>query len=152
MMTKATYDKIKEQIRELEDEKPKVIQAISDARDLGDLSENAEYHSARERLSHIEAKISQLAGQINNSEIVNDKDINTEVVNFGTSVKLYDFKFEEEIEVTIVAPGEADPNKNEISINSPMAKGLLGKKVGETAIVKLPMGEVSYEIRKIFVK
>ncbi|HOK41648.1 MAG TPA: transcription elongation factor GreA [bacterium] len=152
LMTKENYEKIKAQIKELEAEKPKVIQAISDARDLGDLSENAEYHSARERLSHIEAKISYLSAQLNNAEIVSVENINTNEVSFGTTVKLLDLTNNEELELTIVSAGDADPDKNQISVNSPLAKNLLGKKINDEIKVKLPLGDVTYKILNISIK
>lgn len=149
-MTQETYNKIKKQINELEQQKPGVIQAISDARDLGDLRENAEYHASRERLGHIEGKISQLAAQLNNAEIINENDITLDKVNFGVGVRLYNYQFEEEEIVKIVSYGEADPDKDEISISSPLAKGIMDKKVGDIVTVKLPIGDVKYEIKEIF--
>ena len=151
-MTKEVYDKIKKQIRKLDMEKPKVIQAISDARDLGDLSENAEYHGARERLAQIEGRIAQLSAQLSNTEIVNEDDISTDAVGFGTSVRLYEKNMEEEMIVTIVSTGDADPDKDEISVTSPLAQGILDKKVGDIAKVNLPMGEACFEIKEIFIK
>jgi transcription elongation factor GreA len=149
-MTQNTYDKIKKQIKELENEIPIVTQAISDARELGDLKENAEYHASRERLGHIEGKISHLSAQLNNAVIINEDNISLDKVGFGVSVRLYNYEFEEEEIVHIVSHGEADPDKDEISVNSPLAIGIMDKKVGETAIIKLPMGEVKYGIKEIF--
>lgn len=149
-MTQETYDKIKNKIKLLEDEKPVVVQAISDARDLGDLKENAEYHAARERLGHIVGKISHLSAQLSNAEIINENNITTDEVCFGVSVRIYDCEEEFEETVKIVSYGDVDPDKNEISINSPLAQGLIGKKVGDKAKISLPMGEVEYEIREIF--
>ena len=131
-------------------ESPRIIDAISVAREHGDLKENAEYHAAREQQSFIEGRIKDIKLKLSNAEIVDPKKITTNKVVFSAKVKLYDFEDEKEITYTIVGDDEADIKSGMVSINSPVARSLIGKEVGDIASVKTPSGDKEFEILNIF--
>ena len=131
-------------------ERPKVIDAISVAREHGDLKENAEYHAAREQQSFIEGRIKDIKLKLSNSEIVDPKKITTDKVVFSARVELYDLNDEKEITYSIVGDDEADIKSGMISINSPIARSLIGKKEGDIAYVDAPSGKKEFEILNIF--
>ena len=131
-------------------ERPKVIDAISVAREHGDLKENAEYHAAREQQSFIEGRIKDIKLKLSNSEIVDPKKITTDKVVFSARVELYDLNDEKEITYSIVGDDEADIKSGMISINSPIARSLIGKKEGDIAYVEAPSGKKEFEILNIF--
>ena len=131
-------------------ERPKVIDAISVAREHGDLKENAEYHAAREQQSFIEGRIKDIKLKLSNSEIVDPQKITTDKVVFSAQVRLYDFNDETEITYSIVGDDEADIKSGMISINSPIARSLIGKKEGDIAYVEAPSGKKEFEILNIF--
>ena len=139
--------------KELDDltniERPKVIDAISVAREHGDLKENAEYHAAREQQSFIEGRIKDIKLKLSNSEIVDPKKITTDKVVFSARVELYDLNDEKEITYSIVGDDEADIKSGMISINSPIARSLIGKKEGDIAYVEAPSGKKEFEILNI---
>ena len=130
-------------------ERPKVIDAISVAREHGDLKENAEYHAAREQQSFIEGRIKDIKLKLSNSEIVDPKKITTDKVVFSARVELYDLNDEKEITYSIVGDDEADIKSGMISINSPIARSLIGKKEGDIAYVEAPSGKKEFEILNI---
>ena len=130
-------------------ERPKVIDAISVAREHGDLKENAEYHAAREQQSFIEGRIKDIKLKLSNSEIVDPKKITTDKVVFSAKVKLYDLNDEKEITYSIVGDDEADIKSGMISVNSPIARSLIGKKEGDIASVEAPSGKQEFEILNI---
>ena len=130
-------------------ERPKVIDAISVAREHGDLKENAEYHAAREQQSFIEGRIKDIKLKLSNSEIVDPKKIATDKVVFSARVELYDLNDEKEITYSIVGDDEADIKSGMISINSPIARSLIGKKEGDIAYVEAPSGKKEFEILNI---
>ena len=130
-------------------ERPKVIDAISVAREHGDLKENAEYHAAREQQSFIEGRIKDIKLKLSNSEIVDPKKITTDKVVFSARVELYDLNDEKEITYSIVGDDEADIKSGMISINSPIARSLIGKKEGDIAYVEAPIGKKEFEILNI---
>ena len=130
-------------------ERPKVIDAISVAREHGDLKENAEYHAAREQQSFIEGRIKDIKLKLSNSEIVDPKKITTDKVVFSARVELYDLNDEKEITYSIVGDDEADIKSGMISINSPIARSLIGKKEGDIAYVEAPSGKKEFEIINI---
>ena len=130
-------------------ERPKVIDAISVAREHGDLKENAEYHAAREQQSFIEGRIKDIKLKLSNSEIVDPKKITTDKVVFSAQVKLYDLNDEKEIIYSIVGDDEADIKSGMISVNSPIARSLIGKKEGDIASVEAPSGKKEFEILNI---
>jgi len=131
-------------------ERPKVIDAISVAREHGDLKENAEYHAAREQQSFIEGRIKDIKLKLSNSEIIDPKKITTDKVVFSARVELYDLNDEKEITYSIVGDDEADIKSGMISINSPIARSLIGKKEGDIAYVEAPSGKKEFEILNIF--
>jgi transcription elongation factor GreA len=127
-------------------ERPAVINAIAEARAHGDLSENAEYHSAKEKQGFIEAKIKDLEDKLSRSHIIKIESINANQVQFGATVRVVDEDTKASIAYKIVSDYEANAGKNHISIFSPMAKALIGKKVGESIEVHVPKGSKYYEI------
>jgi len=147
-ITREKYMEIEAEIDKLKEDSKKLSTAISAARDLGDLSENAEYHAAREQKAMVEAKISNLKGKLATYEIVDKEKINTDSVQFGTKVVMYDQTFDEELEYRIVGEGQGN-NDSEISVNSPVGRSLLNKKVGEIVEVRVPNGTIKYKILKI---
>lgn len=148
-MTEIGYDKLSDELKRLKGtERPAIIAAIADARSHGDLSENAEYHSAREKQSFIEGRILELESVVGRVNVINVKNIKSDNVVFGATVTLAD---EEDKEVTykIVGEYESDAARKEISIKSPVAKALIGKKIGDEVRVNVPAGVKSYEIINI---
>ena len=131
------------------EERPAVIKAIADAREHGDLSENAEYHAARERQSFIEGRVAELEDVVSRAEVINASQITGETITFGTSVMVADEDTDEESEYAIVGPYEADLSKGLISTSSPIAKALIGKRVGDSVEVTTPRGVKSYEVLSI---
>lgn len=130
-------------------ERPAIIRAISEARTHGDLSENAEYHAARERQSFIEGRIQELEEIIANAEVIDPSTLSGSHVKFGARVRVVDEETEKEATYQIVGVHEADIKVSRLSISSPLAKALIGKKVGETVSVPAPGGDRSYEILEI---
>jgi len=131
------------------EERPAVIKAIADAREHGDLSENAEYHAARERQSFIEGRVAELEDVVSRAEVINTVQITGETITFGTSVLVADEDTDDESEYAIVGPYEADLSKGLISTSSPIAKALIGKRVGDSVEVTTPRGLKSYEVLSI---
>ncbi|WP_126401085.1 transcription elongation factor GreA [Blastochloris tepida] len=130
-------------------ERPRIIEAIAEARAHGDLSENAEYHAAKEAQSHNEGRIAELESIISRAEVIDVSKLSGEVVKFGATVKLIDEDSEEEKVWQIVGEQEADAKKGRISITSPLARALVGKKVGASVEVNAPGGAKSYEIVEV---
>ena len=130
-------------------ERQDVIRAIAEAREHGDLSENAEYHAARERQSFIEGRISELEDVTSRAEVIDAAKLTGEKVTFGTTVSVADEDTDEESVFHIVGPYEADINRGLVSTSSPIARGLIGKSVGDSAEVQTPGGIKSYEILSI---
>lgn len=128
-------------------QRPQVISAIAEAREHGDLKENAEYHAARERQSFIEGRIKELESKLSNAQVIDVTTmINRGKVIFGATVKLHNLQTEEEITYKIVGEDEADIQKHKISFVSPLARALISKEEGEEVTVKTPKGDVDYEI------
>ena len=127
-------------------ERPRIIQAISEARALGDLSENAEYHAAKEAQSHNEGRVLELESMISRAEIIDVSKLTGDKVKFGATVKLVDEDTEEEKTYQIVGEPEADVREGRVSISSPIARALIGKGVGDTVEVTTPNGGKSYEV------
>ena len=130
-------------------DRPDVIKAIAEAREHGDLSENAEYHAAKELQSFIERRITELEDKIRRSDVIDVSNIKNDKIVFGATIELFDEKSEKELTYKIVGIDEANVEKGLISINSPVARALMGKKIGDSVNVKTPGGEMSYEILKI---
>jgi transcription elongation factor GreA len=135
--------------RRQQDDRPRIIQAISEARAHGDLSENAEYHAAKEQQGLNEARIAELESLIGRAEIINLAKLSGDSVKFGAKVKLIDVETEQERVYQIVGEPEADVRSGRVSIASPVARALIGKKVGDSVEVTTPGGSKSYEITEI---
>jgi transcription elongation factor GreA len=149
-LTPDGYQKLQEELeRLLKVDRPKNIKDIAEARAHGDLSENAEYHAAKERQSFIEGKIQELKTKLALAEVIDPSRINQSKAAFGAKVKVLDIEADEEYVFTLVGPDEADVRNGKISINSPVGRSLLGKEVGDTAIIKAPARTMEYEILEI---
>ncbi len=146
-MTAPGLQRLEDELRNLRSvERPAVIRAIAEARTHGDLSENAEYHAARERQSFIEGRIAELEEIVSAAEVIDPATITGDQVKFGAHVRLVDEETEKEATYQIVGVHEADIKAQRLSISSPLAKALIGKKVGDTISVPAPGGDRSYEI------
>ncbi|MDE2831230.1 MAG: transcription elongation factor GreA [Gemmatimonadota bacterium] len=149
-LTKNGYEKIRTELIRLQTkERPTVIAAIKKAREFGDLSENAEYHAAKERQAFLEKKIVELQEKLTNSEIIDESQIPKDKAYLGATVKLQDKKNGREMQYTLVTVEEADFDQNKISTASPIGNALLGKRVGEVVDVQVPVGVLTYEILDI---
>jgi transcription elongation factor GreA len=149
-MTGPGLQRLEEEFRTLRSiERPAVIRAIAEARSHGDLSENAEYHAARERQSFIEGRIQELEEIISSAEVIDPAMLTGEHVKFGAHVKLLDEETEKEATYQIVGVHEADIKARRLSVSSPLAKALIGKKPGDTVSVPAPGGDRSYEILSV---
>ena len=149
-MTAEGLQKMKEELQFLEStERPRVIRAIAEAREKGDLSENAEYDAAKEEQSNLESKISQLKAQMAEARIIDETRINTNEVQILTKVKIKNVKNGAIKTYHLVTEGEADIAAGKLSVTTPIAKGLLGKKVGDVVEVKVPAGIMTFEILEI---
>lgn len=149
-LTPDGYQKIKDELdRLLRSDRPKNIKDIEEARAHGDLSENAEYHAAKERQSFIEGRIQELQGKLAVADIIDPASINQSKVAFGATVKVLDVEADVEYVFNLVGMEEADVKSGKISITSPVGRALIGKEVGDTAIVKAPARTIEYEIIEI---
>lgn len=149
-MTKEGYDRKMEELAYLESVKrPEVTRAIAEARDKGDLSENAEYDAAKEAQGLLEMKIAQLKDLVANARIIDESQLNTDEVQLLNRVKIKNVDTGREMEYTIVADSEADMKAKKIAISTPIARGLLGHKVGDTVEITIPAGKVKFEILEI---
>ena len=146
-MTAPGLQRLEEELRNLKSvERPAVIVAIAEARSHGDLSENAEYHAARERQSFIEGRIEELEAVVSGAEVIDPSQLSGDSVKFGAKVNLVDEETENERSYQIVGVYEADIKQGLLSVSSPLAKALIGKKIGDTVSVPAPGGDKSYEI------
>lgn len=149
-MTAEGLQKLKDELQFLEKtERPRVIAAIAEARDKGDLSENAEYDAAKEEQGVIESKIAILKGKIMDARIIDESTITTDEVQLLTRVRVKNLKNGQEKEYQLVTEGEANILEGKIAVTTPIAKGLLGKHVGDTAQVTVPAGTIEFEILNI---
>ena len=146
-MTATGYARLETELRTLKSvERPAVIRAIAEAREHGDLSENAEYHAAREKQSFIEGRVAELEDKISRAEVIDVSKLTGDVVKFGATVTLADEDTDEETTYQIVGADEADVKGGLLSITSPLARALVGKKLGQSVEVNTPGGAKSYEI------
>lgn len=151
-LTRAGFDKLDAELKHLKSvERPSIIRAIAEAREHGDLSENAEYHSAKEKQSFIEGRVKELEGVISLAEIIDPKKLSGPV-KFGATVTLADEDTDEEKTYQIVGEYEANIEKGLLNMKSPIARALIGKDVGDSAEVRTPGGDKSYEIIEIVYK
>ena len=149
-MTPLSYRSLEEEQKKLKQkDRPEVIKAIAEAREHGDLSENAEYHAAKELQSFIEGRITELEYKIRRADVIDVSSIKNNIIVFGATIKLTDEKYKKELDYKIVGVDEANVEKGLISINSPVARALMGKKTRDSVNVKTPGGTASYEILKI---
>ena len=145
-LTKQGYAKLDAELKHLKSTaRPNIIRAIAEAREHGDLSENAEYHAAREQQSHIEGRIAELEGIIGRADVI-DITRMSGAIKFGATVKLVDEDTDEEKTYQIVGEAEADIENGRLNIKSPLARALIGKEVGDSVEVKTPGGTRDYEI------
>jgi transcription elongation factor GreA len=149
-MTEEGYNRILAEINHMESVKrPEISAQIAEARDKGDLSENAEYDAAREAQGMLEAKIAQLKGMIANARLINESQLKTDAVQIMNTVKIKNMKTKGVMSYTIVSDSEANLKENKISISTPIARGLMGKKVGDVVDIKVPSGMMRFEILDI---
>ena len=149
-MTASGLVALEDELRHLKaQERPAIIRAIAEARAHGDLSENAEYHAARERQSFIEGRIAELEEITSAAEVIDPASLSGDTVKFGATIHLVDEDTETEVTYQIVGMHEADIKRARLSITSPLAKALISKRVGDTVAVPAPGGDRSYEILKI---
>ncbi|MDY6799751.1 MAG: transcription elongation factor GreA [Bacteroidota bacterium] len=149
-VTEKGLEKLKKELEQLETvERPKISQQIAEARDKGDLSENAEYDAAKEAQGMLEMKISKLKDTIANSRVLDQSKLNTSSVQILNKVKIKNKKNNAVMEYTIVSESEANLKEGKISVNTPIAKGLLGKKVGDVTEIEVPNGKMEFEVIEI---
>lgn len=151
-MSQEGYDKIKAQLKQMEEvDRPEVIRQIAEAREKGDLSENAEYDAAKEAQGKLEARIAQLNATLADAKILDPNKVQTDVVQILSKVEMKNVKTGMTMTYTLVSESEANLRENKISVKTPIAQGLLGKKVGDTAEIRIPQGTIELEIVSISV-
>jgi transcription elongation factor GreA len=149
-MTADGYARLEAELKHLKStERPAVIRAIAEARDHGDLSENAEYHAARERQSFIEGRVAELEDKIARAEVIDVSKLSGKAIKFGAKVTLADEDTDEETTYQIVGAEEADIDKGRLSVTSPLARALIGKQTGDAIEVTTPRGSKAYEIIRV---
>jgi transcription elongation factor GreA len=151
-MSKDGYEKLRAEIKQLEEvERPEVIRQIQEAREKGDLSENAEYDAAKEAQGKLESKIAQLKAELANAKILDTSKVQTDVVQILSKVQMKNVKTGALMTYTLVSESEANLREGKISVGTPIAQGLLGKKVGDIANIQIPQGIIELEIVDISV-
>ena len=149
-MTPQGYQKLKDELDNLlKVERPQNVKAIAEARAHGDLSENAEYHAAKERQSFLVGRIQELQSKIARANVIDPSKISQDKIAFGATVKVIDVDTDEEKTYQLVGPDEADIKAGKLSIHSPMARSLIGKEEGDSVIVKAPARTIEYEVLEI---
>lgn len=149
-MSQARYDELKQELDYSKTTRAdEVAELIKEARGFGDLSENSEYDEAKNEQAKIEAQISELEETISHAKVISDHEIQTDMVNVGISVTVYDMDYDEEVEYQIVSSREVDPLENKISDQSPIGKALIGTKVGDIISVEVPDGIAKFKVMKI---
>jgi transcription elongation factor GreA len=146
-MTISGAEKLRKELQELKSEvRPKIITAIAEAREHGDLKENAEYHAAKDRQGHIEGRILELKDKLSRAEVIDCLQVSTNSIVFGTVVQLLDLDTDEEITYQLLGPEEADVKKGSISVLSPLGRSMLGKEVGDEILTVTPGGTREFEV------
>ncbi|MEC8427117.1 MAG: transcription elongation factor GreA [Pseudomonadota bacterium] len=147
-MTVEGAEALREELEHLKKvDRPRIVQAIAEAREHGDLKENAEYHAAREQQGFCEGRIQEIEGKLASSQVIDISQIpEGEKVIFGVTVDIINIETDETVTYKIVGDDEADVKNNKISVNSPIARGLIGKSVGDEVVIRTPGGEVEFEI------
>lgn len=150
-MTRDEYDALKAKVDHMQSvQMIEITKRVATAREMGDLSENAEYHAAREDQGMLQAKINHLKNELSRAEIIDMNNVARDVVAFGAKVRIKDLDLEAEEIFMLVGPGKEDFGQNKILMNSPIGKGLIGKKKGEVAEIQVPMGTLRFEVLEIF--
>src|SRR5262245_5830220 len=146
-MTREEYDALKAKIDHMQSvQMIEVTKRVATAREMGDLSENAEYHAAREDQGMLQAKINHLKNELTRADIIDPNNIARDAVTFGARVRVKDLDLDEEETFILVGPGKEDFSQNKILTNSPIGKGLVGKKKGDVAEIQVPMGTLRFQI------
>lgn len=146
-MTAEGYESLSAELKRLkQDERPAIIQAIAEARAHGDLSENAEYHAAKERQGFIEGRVMELEDIVGRAEVIDPTEFSGTTIRFGATIELADEDTDEEVTYQIVGSHESDIAKGKISVTSPLGKALIGKTVGDSVEVQTPKGQKAYEV------
>ena len=149
-MTRAGFARLEEELKRLKGvERPAVIQLLEEARAHGDLSENAEYHAAKERQAFIENRVAELNSKVSRAQIIDTSTISGKTVKFGATVTVVDEDDDSEMKCQIVGEDEADIKKKRLSVGSPLARALIGKKVGDEVEVATPSGGKFFELLKV---
>lgn len=149
-MTADGLARLEEELRTLKNkDRPAVIRAIAEAREHGDLSENAEYHAARDRQSFIEGRVGELEDKISRAEVIDVSKLSGKTVMFGATVTLIDEDTDEKLTYQIVGEDEADVKQKRLAITAPLSRALIGKSVGDVVEVATPKGEKAYEIKSV---
>jgi len=149
-MTRAGFARLEEELKRLKGvERPAVIQLLEEARAHGDLSENAEYHAAKERQAFIESRVAELNSKVSRAQIIDTSTISGKTVKFGATVTVVDEDDDSEMQFQIVGEDEADIKKKRLSVGSPLARALIGKKVGDEVEVATPSGGKFFELLKV---
>jgi transcription elongation factor GreA len=149
-MTREGYDKLRADLDRLQNaEMLAVTKRVAHAREMGDLSENAEYHAAREDQGILQARINDLRDRLHRAMIIEKSALPSDTVVFGSRVRVKDLDYDEEETFELVGPGDEDYDNNKILITSPIGQGLIGKRVGETASIAVPKGTIRYEVLEI---
>lgn len=150
-ITKRGAEQLREELKQLKSvDRPRIIEAISEARAHGDLKENAEYHAAKEQQSFVEGRIKDIDGKLSNAQIIDVTELKqTGKVVFGATVEVYDDATEKTVTYQIVGDDEADIKQSQISINSPIARALIGKEEGDSVVVATPGGDRELEITEV---
>src|SRR5208282_5066794 len=149
-MTAEGYGRLQEELKRLKStDRPVIIRSISEAREHGDIAENAEYAAARERQGFVEGRVLELEDKIARAEVIDVSKLSGKTVKFGATVTLADEETDEEAAYQIVGEDEADISKGRLSVTSPLARALIGKSIGDTVEVSTPRGARSYEVMKV---
>ena len=149
-LSKEGMEKLKDELNYLKSiERPKIINQIAEARDKGDLSENAEYDAAKEAQGLLEARIARLENELSKSRVIDEKNIDLSTTKLLTTVKIENIQSKQKMSYTLVSESEADLKNKKISISSPIGRGLMGKKVGEIVDISVPSGAIKFKILDI---
>ena len=152
-ITLTGFDQLQKEIKVLKSvDRPAIIQAISEAREHGDLSENAEYHAARERQSFIEGRLADLEGKLSSIDVIDPSKMSGDIIRFGATIKIVDEDSEDEHTYQIVGEYEANFENNKLAFTAPLSRALIGKTIGDTAEVKTPKGIKTYEVLNVTYK
>lgn len=151
-MTVEGAEKLKEELKRLKSvERPRIVKAIAEAREHGDLKENAEYHAAREQQGFVEGRIKEIEAKLSNAQVIDVTKIDAQgKAVFGATVRLLDLETEDEVNYQIVGEDESDIKVHKISVSSPMARALIGKQQGDDVVVQAPGGEKEYEVLAVY--